>query len=411
MSNTITIGRLSFTSPASLSDSRSGSQHTMNINGVLAPDTLNEAKYLRDELIACANGYYVVPFIWQGDTSVSGYVRVLGASVNTAKVISGGYQYSIELEFLGNMGEVEFESQFSGGLIQNDHSITSTTSQFYAPPVDSFNHEHTSLPSTFERVGEDGSIYIRTSSSLKNANAKFLCNPSDYYKNACEVFTDGIDDVNRIRCGMESPNNSPSSTKIQNGLVQMTFVNNTAQSRFIVKSYDGTDYLSSTEFAVSRGASATEWQGWRSVQILKNDPEICTVRLGSYYEATTKDKRLTFDVSLRRGARHFSIVATQFSSAQFNIRPTTTTAYTDLTSFSRATNNDAAGNRIVLGSPQNFDVDTSNGGINSTANTATLKAFLGYEFNGSSATGEDQAIKIRDQYLDNIFEVVRLVKS
>ena len=411
MANTITIGRLTFTSPASLSDSRSGSQHTMNINGVLAPDTLNEAKYLRDELLACANGYYVVPFIWQGDTSVSGYVKVLGASVNTSRVISGGYQYSIELEFLGNMGEVEFESQFSGGLIQNDHSVTSTTSQFYAPPVDSFSHEHTSLPSTFARAGEDGTIYLRTSSSLKNANAKFLCDPANYYKNACEVFTDGIDDVNRIRCGMESPNNSPSSTKIQNGLVQMTFVNNTAQSRFIVKSYDGTDYLSSTEFAVSRGASATEWQGWRSVQILKNDPEICTVRLGSYYEATTKDKRLTFDVSLRRGARHFSIVATQFSSAQFNIRPTSTTAYTDSTSFSRATNNDAAGNRIVLGSPQNFDVDTSNGGINSTANTATLKAFLGYEFNGSSATGEDQAIKIRDQYLDNIFEVVRLVKS
>tara|TARA_B100001248_G_scaffold258929_1_gene244063 strand:+ start:575 stop:1810 length:1236 start_codon:yes stop_codon:yes gene_type:complete len=411
MANTITIGRLTFTSPASLSDSRSGSQHTMNINGVLAPDTLNEAKYLRDELLACANGYYVVPFIWQGDTSVSGYVKVLGASVNTSRVISGGYQYSIELEFLGNMGEVEFESQFSGGLIQNDHSVTSTTSQFYAPPVDSFSHEHTSLPSTFARAGEDGTIYLRTSSSLKNANAKFLCDPANYYKNACEVFTDGIDDVNRIRCGMESPNNSPSSTKIQNGLVQMTFVNNTAQSRFIVKSYDGSDYLSSTEFAVSRGASATEWQGWRSVQILKNDPEICTVRLGSYYEATTKDKRLTFDVSLRRGARHFSIVATQFSSAQFNIRPTSTTAYTDSTSFSRATNNDAAGNRIVLGSPQNFDVDTSNGGINSTANTATLKAFLGYEFNGSSATGEDQAIKIRDQYLDNIFEVVRLVKS
>ena len=60
---------------------------------------------------------------------------------------------------------------------------------------------------------------------------------------------------------------------------------------------------------------------------------------------------------------------------------------------------------------QNFDVDTTNGGINSTANTATLKAFIGYEFNGSSATSEDQATKVRDQYLDNIFEVVRLVKS
>ena len=411
MSNTITIGRLTFTSPASLSDSRSGNTHTMNINGVLAPDTLAEAKYIRDELIACANGYYTVPFIWQGDTSVSGYVKVLGASVNTNKVIIGGYQYSIELEFLGNMGEVEFESQFSGGLIQNDHSITSTTSQFYAGPVDSFSHEHGSLPSTFARVGEDGTTFIRFSSSLKNHNAKYLTDPADYYKNACEVFTDDVGDVNRLRWGMESPNRSPSSTKIQNGLVQMTFVNNTAQSRFIIKSYDTDGYKSSTEFAVSRGASATEWQGWRSIQILKNDPEVCTVRLGSYYDATAKDKRLTFDVTLRRGARHFSIVATQYSSAQFNIRPTTTTAYTDNTSFAITTSNDIDGNKIILGSPQNFDVDTSNGGINSTANTATLKAFIGYEFNGSSATSEDQATKVRDQYLDNIFEVVRLVKS
>jgi len=411
MAFTITIGRLTFTSPANLSDSRSGSTHNISITGTLAPDSLDEAKYIRDELLACANGYYVVPFIWQGDTSITGYVKVLGASVNTTRVQIGGYQYSIELEFLGNMGEVEFEGQLSGGIIQNDHSITSTTSQFYAPPVNSYSHDHGSIPGTFARVGEDGTTYIRFGSSLKDYNAKYLCDPEDYYKNACEVYTDGIDDVTRLRCGLESPNNSPSSTKIQNGLVQMTFVNNTAQSRFIIKAYDGSDYLSSTEFAVSRGASANEWQGWRSVQILKNDPEICTVRLGSYYEATTKDKRLTLDVSLRRGARHFSIVATQYSSAQFNIRPTATTAYVDNTSYGITSSNDIDGNKILLGSPQNFDVDTTNGGINSTASTATLKAFIGYEYNGSSATSEDQATKVRDQYLDNIFEVVRLVKS
>ena len=102
MANTITIGRLTFTSPAALSDSRSSDMHTLSIQGKLAPDTLNEAKYLRDELLACANGYYVVPFIWQGDTSVSGYVKVISASVNTARVISGGYEYNIEMEFLGH---------------------------------------------------------------------------------------------------------------------------------------------------------------------------------------------------------------------------------------------------------------------------------------------------------------------
>ena len=411
MANTIKIGRLTFTSPANLTEDRSGSEHTLSIVGKLAPDTLNEAKYIRDELLACANGYYVVPFIWQGDTSMTGYVRVMGSSVNTSRVMIGGYEYSITLQYLGNMGEVEFESQMSGGLITNDHSITSTTSQFYAGPVDSYSHEHGSTPGTFARTGEDGIIYLRYGSSMKDYNAKFLCDPADFYKNACEVYTDGTDDTSRLRCGLQSSNQSASSTKIQNGLVQMTFDNNTAQSRFVIKAYDGTGYLSSTTFAVSRGASAVEWQGWRSIQILKNDPEICTVRLGSYYEATTKDKRLTFDVSLRRGARHFSIVATQYSSAQFNIRPTTTTAYTDNTSYGISSSNDLDGNKVVLGSPQNFDVDTTNGGINSTASTATLKAFIGYEYNGSSATSEDQATKVRDQYLDNIFEVVRLVKS
>jgi len=90
MAFTITIGRLTFTSPANLSDSRSGSTHTISITGTLAPDSLDEAKYIRDELLACANGYYVVPFIWQGDTSITGYVKVAGASVNTTRVQIGG---------------------------------------------------------------------------------------------------------------------------------------------------------------------------------------------------------------------------------------------------------------------------------------------------------------------------------
>jgi hypothetical protein len=40
-----------------------------------------------------------------------------------------------------------------------------------------------------------------------------------------------------------------------------------------------------------------------------------------------------------------------------------------------------------------------------------MKAFVGYVFNGSSATSYDTADSIRDQYLDNIYEVVRIVKS
>ena len=411
MANTVTIGRLTFTSPSNLTESRSGKEKVLSITGKFVADTLEEVKYLRDELLACANGYYTVPFIWSGDTSMTGYVKVMSASVNTNRVLVGGYDYSVELLYLGNMGEVEFESQFSGALIDNDHSITSTTAQIYAPPTNHYSHDHSSDPSSFERTGEDGVIQVKHGSSIRSYNAKYLVDPADFYKNACEIYSDDITDVSRIRCGLESPNNSPSSVILKNGLVQMTFNNSTTQSRFTTKSYDGDGYKSSHEFAVSRGASEVEWQGWRSIQILKNEPEVATIRLTSYYDATTRGQRLTFDVTLRRGARHFSIVATQWSTGQLNIKPTATVPYTDATSYSYMTNVDADGNRIVLGSPQNFDVDTTNGGIETSSNTATMKVFLGYEYDGDSATSIDTKDKIRDQYLDNVFETVRLVKS
>lgn len=410
MANTVTIGRLTFTSPATLSDSKSGDSHEFTITGKFVTETLAEVKYLRDELLAKANGYYIVPFTWEGDDTVSGYVKVTSASVNTQRVNIGGYDYSISMDFLGNIGEVEMESQFSGALLENDHSITSTTEQFYAPPTDHYSHDHSGEPTSFERVGEDGSIYAKFGSSIRSNNAKFLVDPGDFYKNACEIYTNDSSSVERLRCGLETPN-FPTSVKLQNGLVQMTFDNTTTQSRFNLRAYDGDGYKSLKQIAVSRGSSEVEWQGWRSIQILKNEPEVATIRLTSYYDATTKDQRLTFDVTLRRGARHFSIVATQWSSGKLNLKTTSTLPFTDNTSYAVMTNDDADGNQLVMGSPQNFDVDTTSGGISTTSNTATMKAFVGYVFNGSSATSYDTADSIRDQYLDNIYEVVRIVKS
>ena len=57
MANTVTIGRLTFTSPATLSDSKSGDSHEFTITGKFVKETLAEVKYLRDELLAKANGY------------------------------------------------------------------------------------------------------------------------------------------------------------------------------------------------------------------------------------------------------------------------------------------------------------------------------------------------------------------
>ena len=85
MANTVTIGRLTFTSPSDLSDSKSGNEHEFSLTGKFVTETLAEVKHLRDELLACANGYYSVPFTWEGDDTVSGYGAAGLSSYSTFK--------------------------------------------------------------------------------------------------------------------------------------------------------------------------------------------------------------------------------------------------------------------------------------------------------------------------------------
>ena len=144
MANTVTIGRLTFTSPGNLTYTGGGSERNYTLAGVIVPTDsdgldLTEAKYIRDELISMANYDIVYPFTYAGDTTISAYVKVESADVTINRYAGAGIAYNISLKFLGNPGEIRFESQFSGGILDNDHSITSTDSQFFAPPVGAYS--------------------------------------------------------------------------------------------------------------------------------------------------------------------------------------------------------------------------------------------------------------------------------
>ena len=114
MANTVTVGRLTFTSPGELSFSGSTNQpnNQINISGKLAVDDLDDAKSLRDELISMAKLDCPVAFTYTGDSTLKGYCYVESASIDISRYSIGGIDYNLDLLWLGKPGEVNLESHF-----------------------------------------------------------------------------------------------------------------------------------------------------------------------------------------------------------------------------------------------------------------------------------------------------------
>jgi hypothetical protein len=414
----VTIGHLSFTSPGNLSYNAGGTGRSYNLSGVLAHTNstgidVDENKYIRDELMSMAAYDLVYPFSYTGDTTMSGYVKVDSADVTVARFGGAGMTYNVSLQWLGNPGEVRFESQFSGALIDNDHSVSSTDSQFFAAPAGAFSVHIPAVgtgtpPAQEDRIASygDSTVTLKyfSGSNLRNNNIEFECNAVDYLKGAVKVSTNG-----KVRNGLYSPNTNVDQVVLENGLVKFELDNSNTQSRFSTSLWESDDWRSVKEYAVSKGTSQTEWDGWNTVQIIKNYPECATLRFTSQAN-TDGSGRLTFDVTLRRGSRYFSLVVSSYGTAdEIRIERTTTEASTDGTGYIVSSTNDSEGNYFILGSPNTFSSNTADGGIFLTA--TQMKAFVGYVLDGSSAAGQNTADNVRDSYLDFVYEHVRSIKS
>ena len=443
------IGRLSFTSPGSLSFESGDGGRTLSIQGKMGGEeiTLEHIKYIRDELVSLASYGLTVPFRYDGDSTYDGYVKVNSSNIQTKRYQRGGLSYSVDFEYLGRSGEVVFESRFTGALLDNDHSVTSTTNQFHAAPGDHYNYYHPSEPTDGTRLAKDETssvtgatttLRLKTDNNLRTANAQYHVEPEDFYKGACLIktgtyykgFTSTSNNVQtltdtgeEIRCGLFSTN-KPGSLTIENGLVKVEFSASTTQALFNTYIFDVSDYQSSKTWAFTRGAPsgsdhlATNWLGWRTMQILKNHPECATVRCTTYLNADSKDGRLVVDFTLRRGSHHVSIVANQFTASRFNLSLSTysgTDASTGTGYIIDNTSSPSDGNKWIFGSPDSaassllFDV----GREMMHKNGSQMKAFIGYELaqEDSSVNSADSATSVRDQYFDNVYEYQKLVKS
>lgn len=424
MAHQVHIGRLDITSPASLDFSGGGGERQLRIQGKIAETDLATVKYIRDELVSMAQSGVYVPFRYDGDSTFDGYVYLTDSSVDIARYSMGGFNYSLDMEYLGKVGEVVKESVLTGKLLDNAHSITSTSQQFHSPPGNHYNYFHQSNPTDGTRVAGDlttttasdtVTMRIKRDSSLRGNNAQFHVDPADFYKGSVRITTDS-----KVRNGLASPNVS-SGAILENGIVKIRVGSNLTQSRIVSYLWDTTSYGSEVEWAVHRGTPSgsnqlsTEFRGWKTIQILRNTPELGIIRLTSHYQASGQD-RLTLDISLRRGAHHASLILNQSpisSRLNISLSEDPSSDADTATGYIKAGAVDGDGNKWLLGSPSAFTEDLVRGLIYPTTGGTQFKAFIGYELYESdlSVFSHNSGNSVRDQYLDNVSEYCKVVKA
>lgn len=414
MANTFTIGRLSFTSPRALAESsmpadgKNSLERNISINGTLVADSLADAKNIRDELISLSNSNLIVPFTYEGDSTYGGYCQVDAADVNTQHLFGKGlFKYSLNLRIKGRAGETSFESNLTGSLLTNAHSYSSsnTYGPVHALPVNAYNYAHSQTPTTHSRATKDGTVYLFTDQNLRSSEANWQVAPENYYKGGCKVTIN-----NYVKNGYLTQDN-PNAIVIDNGLVQVTSGSVTNQSRLNLKFYDNGEFVSAREVSFSMGSSLTEWNNWKSVQILRNDAEEASIRLVTYSE-TAGDGRLTVDLTMRRGMHHVSFVATQSGTANRSATSRINVKLQDINTVSTNSQGftensvDSDGQKFFVKSPQGITASASDRTMHIAS--AQFKGILGYVYGSDAFNGEDA---IFEQYMESTYEQVRLVRS
>lgn len=378
----------------------------------------NAVTYQRDRLLAYANNpdEPVVPVCWTSDTTQNGYYRVLGVSSpwDLATSIDDrtvpAFRWSAELELVAHNPVLEMVSV--GAVRTNAHGIAAgDVRAFHCVPDEALGYSPgaASLGVNTIAYPTDGLLLRRyddgtpVSPHFFDARQHWFLSPTVYYGGGCTILTGtaGVVDwaeAPAYTVAGRTTKIDPALWTIGSGLVQvspggtgvLTFEwwDPTAEVW-----YDKDFKLGGDDTDFGTDASA--------VTVVRNHPDICTVRLTINSQAVTSvTDSVTADVTVRRGSRVVELYIRNESSitAKWQVRLATNEANSSMTGGRYATSNDADGNRYVLLCPVAFtDVTTGDGiALNAAATSGTFG--IGEEVDGTSATDPWLYTDLRDEF-------------
>lgn len=298
------------------------------------------------------SGYYTVK------TSSSTYTEYLNEQVTA--------DWKVSLDRVGSDSETDLQSRLTGAVRLNDFSLAGE--RWHAPPIGHYGYYTGSTnPTTMTRTGADGAITVYRGVPA-NVSPRWGCAPTSYLTGRVKVTTTGGQEV----YGVDVPL-AASGWALSNGLVNVT---PGASATLDVQTYSGGAYHSK-EWNVSvagTGASITSWDG---ATLLRNDPEMCIVRLVK----SLNPGRATLDLTLRRGSRFVEGYLQVGTANTLCVYRSTAEPATNSTSYLIATDDDGDGLRYACGSARTFTAH-ANGGVVKAA-TSSMDFWIGAVVTGS----------------------------
>jgi hypothetical protein len=396
---TITIGRLTLRETFELAANISAGTDTRTL--VLAgqesypPLTMAQVKQRQEDILGLQNR--LVPIRFGTKSDHDGWYRI--TDVNTSVVDYQNselrsFNWGINAQFIGPENAVDLESRLTGIAKQNDHGLSGE--RWHGVPATAYGYYtgSTAPSGAVQRATVDGASATVWRSVPASVSPRWGVSLADYSIGRARVLLDGVE---RVATNFTAP--ASGAWVLTNGLVS---VSAGTGNTWNIAAWDGSAWDSKAwNFGI--GSSTVPASTWEGLQVVRNDYEMCTVRLLN----NEGPGRTMLDLTLRRGSRFVEGYAKTSSSTLLAVvKSGTAEAGTAAASSGhiRATSNDAQGNRYVVGSARSFTGLTAQGGIAKTS-TTTLDFFIGAEVDGISAPTGDQAANLVSQYLTAMSEV------
>jgi len=339
----------------------------------------------------------IVPVIFQNKTDQNGYYQVkdVGAELLEWPGEIRNIACSFILEKFGPDSSVDLESRLGFAIRSNNFVLTGE--RWHAPPIGHYAYfTGSTIPSsTMTRTSQDGNISIYRVIP-PNINPRWGCAVSSYAGGRVRILTDGFERNGTLLRA------SATGWELSNGLVRVTPL--AANGMLSIASWGGTVWEAKA-WHIARGGATTSLGIFDQMSVIRNDPELCTIRL----LRNASPGRTYVDLTLRRGARLVEVYVQADVSTTLGAYLETVETASDQTAtgYVAASGDDADGNRFIVGSSKTVTY-TTNRGISKAAVTG-LDVYIGSVVGGGAAGVGDTATVLRDQYIGSVSEMTTVV--
>jgi hypothetical protein len=364
---------------------------TLNGQESAPPTSVAMVTWLHGQIAGMQEGR-VIPVLFRDKDERNGFY-----SVETASSDLTNYQdevaladWQIDLQRLGAENEIDIQSRLTGAIRQNDFGVTGV--RWHAPAIGHYAYlTGTTVPSNHNRVTEDGTIRVYTGIP-NNTSPRWGCAPEDYLKGSARVTSTVEVGTENIVEGINR-HIGPSDWVLSNGLINVT---PTASAGVLAIGLYSSGSYRTVNWEIRSGGD--NLLAWESATLIRNDPEMCILRLLANRSASTGGRE-SLDLTLRRGAQFVEGFLQVSDSQNLGIQGQNSAASASAANGTvAATANDANGIRRACGSARSWNTtNASNCGLTKNS-TTKLDFWIGATI-GAGTAGATQVADLQNQYI------------